>query len=211
MKYLLFANNTKLKKISSDYNLLRNFYSSLPEIQDEDMIMTFNHALPMTTVFPDLKHPNIHHLSRVNYKNHFGYSGINVISNFKGKYKKVYLTPSFRAARKLNKKDIESQINKKTNFKVKDFDHLKELSQSSTLMKECRTFLRSIDSHKRNLSTGLVGYLWVKTISNPNTDEIYLIGYDMQMNYSHHNPLAETEYFSNEFDKGYLNFIDLKV
>lgn len=211
MKYLLFANNAKLKQISSNCNLLQQFYSSLPEIEDKDMIMTFNHALPMTTVFPNLQHPNIHHLSRVNYKAHLGYSGLNIISKFKNKYKKIYLTPSFKATRKTHKDKVGPRIEDESDFKIKEFDYLKELSQKAPLLTECRGFLHSIDSHKSNFSTGLIGYLWVKTISDLNIDEIYLIGYEMKMNYSHHNPLAETEYFSNEFDKGYLNFIDLKV
>lgn len=201
MKYLIFANNKDLT-ISNQYKTILQF------IDEEDIIITLNHCLPLNTIFADLKHENLYHFSRRSFNLKIPYSGLNIINANKDKFKKIFLYPHPESIGDSELKiKVMDYINNNTSFKITDIDHMPGFGKHS-LTQQTHEFLEQRHNQKKNMSTGLISYIYIKQIKKPE-DKIFLIGFTHQMNINFHNNDGEKEFFAKEEELGLCKMIKL--
>lgn len=193
-KYILFANNNKL---------LNFRYSNLLSLllNPQDIIVTFNHCLPKNIIFPHLsKNQKIYHFSRQSFNREVPYSGLHIIDEIQDKFDRLFLWPHPSTIDKDKKEKINQYIKEKTNINIEKLEHMPG-NHNHPLSKQARQFLKERYNNKTNISTGMMGYLYVRQIKNPD-DQIILIGYEHEMNKEKHNFLGEAEYFRKEAEQG---------
>ena len=203
MKYLLFANNKDLINFKYSYILL-SF------LNPEDIIVTFNHCLPLNTILNKINHQNIYHFSRQSFNRQIPYSGLDIVDNNKNKFTKIFLWPHPESiGNKENTKKVREYLKSHISLQVSDICHMPGFGRHQ-LTEETKKFLAGCYTGNTNLSTGLVGYLYIHQIKKPE-DEIYLIGYSHSMNIDKHNWEGERDFFTQEQEKGRCRMIPLKL
>ena len=202
-KYILFANNNKLLnfKYSNLLSLLLN---------PQDIIITFNHCLPKNIIFPHLpKYQKIYHFSRQSFNREVPYSGLHIIDEIQDRFDKLFLWPhpTTITEKEEKKEKINNYLKEKTTLDLNKIQHMNG-NHSHTLTQQGRQFLRERYNNKTNMSTGMMGYIYIRQIKSPE-DKIILIGYEHTMNKEKHNFLGEAEYFLKEKEQGNCHMIEL--
>jgi len=201
MKYVIFANNAKLKEYKQ-LDVIGKF------IYKEDVIVTCNHCLPMNYVFDKTECTTIWHISRCAFNTNIPYSGINIIDAHKKIFSRIYCWPHPDViSDQGNKKKTMDYLSQKTSFVTSDFSHMKGFSSHQTV-KDVKAFLGARYNKNTNLSTGLAMYLYIKQ-NKDDDDKIYTVGFEHKMNLEKHNWEGERDYFKIEKEKGLCIPIDL--
>lgn len=201
MKYVIFANNTKLKEYRQ-IDVIAKF------IHKEDIIVTCNHCLPMNYLLEHTECKTIWHFSRCAFNTKIPYSGINLIDANKKVFERIYCWPHPDViADKENKEKVLKYLEEQTSFVTSDFSHMKGFA-AHQITKDAKKFLGSRYTKNTNLSTGLSAYLYIKQIKD-DADKIYTVGFEHKMNLEKHNWEAERDYFRIEKEKGICTPIDL--
>lgn len=201
MKYLLFANNNDLIHFKHKYILL-NF------LNPEDIIVTFNHCVPMDCIIKTIDHKNIYHFSRRSFNMTPPYSGLHYIDDNKHLFKKIFLWPHPDSlGDDPDKQPIREYIKEKTSLQPNEIHHMPGFG-NHILTKHAKDFLSTRYNNVINLSMGLIGYLYIQQTKRPE-DEIFLIGFTHHMHSEKHNAPAERDFFIIEKEKGLCRMIPL--
>ncbi len=196
MNYYLIANNI---------NITNDIFDKIPKITDEDIIVTFNHCWPINNLSID-NYKNKYHFSRRSFNRSIPYSGLQIISEIKDRFNKIFLYPHPEAISGKHKKPTVDYINSKTNLLISEISHMPGFGKHY-LTKETRKFLSSRHNKVSNMSMGLIGYLFIKQ-QKKQDDNIYLLGFTHQMNKNKHNALGEKEFFLQETDQNLCHIIN---
>lgn len=201
MKYVIFANNTKIKEYKQ-LDVIAKF------IHKEDIIVTCNHCLPMDYLFAKTECKTIYHISRCAFNTKIPYSGLPIINANKKIFDRIYCWPHPDViSDRDNKAKALNYIQEHTSFVTSDFSHMKGFA-AHQITKDVKNFLSKRYNKNTNLSTGLVIYLYIKQIKEEN-DRIYTVGFEHHMNKEKHNWEGERDYFQIEKEKGICHAIDL--
>lgn len=202
MKYLIFANNSDLNNLTQQ-NLL-DF------IDENDIVITLNHCLPLKIILNNIHNNNIYHFCRQSFNKKIPYSGLHIIDTNKIKFNKIFLYPHPESIRdKKQKNTVITYINNKTSFKISDFSHMPGYGKHP-ITQETRQFLSQRYNKVTNCSMGLIAYLYIKQIKNTD-DNIFLIGFTHSMNKNKHNWEGERDFFLQEKEKKLCQMIELKL
>lgn len=202
-KYLLLANNQKLLNFS--YWELLNVL-----LNPQDIIVTFNHCLPKNYLFPLLhQDQKIYHFSRQSFNREVPYSGLHIIDEIQDRFDKLYLWPHPETiGNKENSEKANNYIKEHTSLDTSKVSHMAG-NHGHKLSKEARQFLRERYNNVSNMSTGMIAYVYLHQIKQPE-DQIVLIGFDHTMNLEKHNKLGEIEYFRIQEKENKCIMISLK-
>jgi hypothetical protein len=198
MKYLLFANNNELNE-SACNNI---------DLDLNDILVTFNHAWPINhlNIFKNNTDNKIYHFSRRSFNRKIPYSGLHIIDDLQNKFEKIFLYPHPNAiGSSLKKKEVLNYLKDKTNLSTQDIQHMPNFGSSANV-KEARQFLSQHFNKIRNLSMGLIGYLYIQQIKKPD-DKIILVGFTHKMNNNKHNAQGEKAFFHNQQEKNLCQII----
>jgi len=202
MKYFLFANNKSIHD-NNYYDIILNFYNS------DDIIVTFNHCLPLKHILQDPVKRNIIHFSRNSFTRPIPYSGLHILDIHKDVFQKIFLWPHPDSIPNAELKvKVLEYLKTQTNFKTSDISHMPGYSTHQST-RDLRTLFLNSYNKVPFLSTGLVGYNYLHQIKNPE-DEIFLIGFTHSMDLNRHNWEAERDFFAEEKEKGKCRMITLK-
>jgi hypothetical protein len=202
MKYFIFANNNDLNNFTQQ-DLLLSF------VDQDDIIITMNHCLPLNILLNNFYHNNIYHFCRQSFNRKIPYSGLHIIDTNKQKFSKIFMYPHPESIKDQNQKNtVITYIKDKTSFNISDFYHMPGYGKHP-ITKQTRQFLSERYNKITNMSIGLVVYLYVNQIKNSD-DKIYLIGFTHKMNTSKHNPLGEADFFLREKENNSCRMIQLK-
>jgi len=201
MKYVIFANNKKLKEYKQ-IDVIGKF------IHEEDIIVTCNHCLPMDYLLDKTECKRIYHFSRCAFNTKIPYSGLPIINANKKIFTRIYCWPHPDViSNKENKKKAMDYIKSETSFVTSDFSHMRGFGTHQTTI-DAKEFMKKRYNKNDNLSTGLVAYLYIKQ-NKSDDDMIYTVGFEHQMNKDKHNWEGERDYFQMEKEKGICRAIDL--
>jgi hypothetical protein len=190
MNYFLIANNNVLLK--------EPFY----KIEDNDIIVTFNHGRPLfETNLLQKENKTIYHFCRRSFNKKIPYSGINQINSIKDKINKIFLYPHPESiGNKKQKEKIYNYITNNTNINISEISHMQNFGKNENT-KRARQFLRERHNKISNMSMGLIGYLYIHQ-TKKEQDSVYIVGFSHQMNTNKHNPEGEKDFFDSEVEKG---------
>lgn len=202
-RYILFANNNIFKHFRY-WDLIQTL------INPQDIIVTFNHCLPKNYLFPLLhKDQKIYHFSRQSFNREVPYSGLHIIDQIQDRFDKLYLWPhpDTLKNRENGKKTLE-YLKEKTSLDISKISHMTG-NHNHQLNKQARQFLRERYNNVTNMSTGMIAYVYINQIKQPE-DQIILIGFSHSMNTDKHNYLGEIEYFRIQEEENKCIMIPLK-
>jgi len=195
MNYYLIANNPDIKL---------NTFNKIPHIAATDIVVTFNHCLPMNSL--DINEYSLYHFSRRSFNRKIPYSGLHIIDKIKDKFEKIFLYPHPDSIRQQQKKTVHDYIKNHTSFSLDEISHMPGFGQNK-LTVETRKFLSQRHNKISNMSMGLIGYLFLKQNKSPE-DTIYLIGFTHKMNKNKHNAEGERDFFAKEQGDGLCHIIN---
>jgi hypothetical protein len=198
MNYIIFANNNTIKN-----------YDILNLINNDTILVTLNHGLPLEQILSYNLKIKIYHFLRRSFDKKIPYSGLNIANNYKDKLDKLFLYPHPSSVSDPNiKHKIFSYIKNHTSLDIKNINHMIGFNDHK-YTKEARSFLSKRYNGITNLSMGLISYLYIKQVKE-DYSTIKLVNFTHSMNINKHNADAEKDFFQNEKNKGLCELIKLK-